>query len=241
MANRTAVHEEVPLHGQDARHRVLVVDDHPIFRRGLVTLLRGAPWVAAVYEAADVVTAERTAVIERVDVVSMDLRLSEDESSKTTPQGIIAIQRLARSRPEAKVLVLTMVVDEALVARAVSEGAHGYFLKSSDPDDVVEALHLVARGGVVLGPDVGPRALTAAAQNRWPPPFDGLGERERRLVQLVASGRSNAGIARELGVSDKTVRNQISALLVRLSVPDRVAVAILARERGLPIEIEGSS
>jgi DNA-binding NarL/FixJ family response regulator len=225
------------MEGDEARHRVLVVDDHPIFRRGLVSLLAATPWVAAVHEAADVETAVRIAVTKRVDVVSMDLRLAEDQSGSKTPQGILAIQRLARSRPEARTLVLTMVVDATLVARALSEGARGYFLKSSDPDEVVEALHLIARGGIVLGADVGPRALRPASQDRWPPPFDALTERERRLVQLVSSGRSNAAIARELGVSDKTVRNQISALLVRLSVPDRVAVALMARERGLPTEV----
>jgi two-component system nitrate/nitrite response regulator NarL len=197
--------------------------------------------VNAVYEAADADTAVRITVTESIDVVSMDLRLRGREGSgEAPPEGLRATRTLLRMRPQTAVLILTMVLDEGLVAEALACGARGYLLKSADPDDVVEALHLVARGGVVLGADVGPAVLRARpTSHAWPPPFDKLTERERLLAQLVAAGRSNALIARQLGLSDKTVRNQISTLLVRLAVPDRVAVALLARERGIPSAQDG--
>ncbi len=224
---------------------VLVVDDHPIVRRGLASVLSVEPWVGAVHEASGGPTAVRLAVTEHVDVVSMDLRLHSLPSSApgmgstgAAMDGIETTRALLRARPEAAVLILTMVLDEVAVADALSAGARGYLLKSTDPADVVDALHLVANGGVVLGAGVGPDAFRAhpAGDTAWPAPFDQLTDRERRLAQLVASGLSNARIAREMEVSDKTVRNQVSALLVRLSVPDRVAVALLARDRGFGAE-----
>ena len=227
---------------QHGLRRVLLVDDHPIFRRGLASILRAEPWVGAVHEAADRSEAVRLSVTEQVDVVSMDMRLSTPDEASGRPEGIRATRELLRARPQAAVLVLTMVMDEVLVAEALAAGARGYLLKSADPDEVVQALHLVAGGGVVLGAGVGPAALRVRSSGEeWPPPFDALSDRERRLAQLVSAGRSNAFIARALGLSDKTVRNQVSALLVRLAVPDRVAVALLARERGLPPPVVDSS
>lgn len=217
-----------------APRTVLVVDDHPIFRHGLASVLILEPWVGAVHEAADTEAAVRTAVTEPVDVVSMDLRLTTSAGDGDPPDGLQATRQLLRVRPQAAVLVLTMVLDESLVAEALAIGARGYLLKSAAPADVVEALHLVARGGVVLGAGVGPSALRRSAGDSWPAPFDALTDRERQLTQLVSQGCSNALIARTLAISDKTVRNQLSGLLVRLAVPDRVAVALLARERGLP-------
>lgn len=182
------------------------------------------------------------AVTAQVDVVSMDLRLqglpapgAATGVTRTSTDGMEATRGLLRARPEAAVLVLTMVMDESAVAEAFAAGARGYLLKSADPADVADALHRVARGGVVLGAEVVPRLLRTKGPGEadWPTPFNGLTERERRLVKLVATGLSNARIARELDISDRTVGNQVSAPLVRLSVPDRIAVALLARERGL--------
>jgi DNA-binding NarL/FixJ family response regulator len=222
------------MHAGDVKRTVLVVDDHPIFRRGLSSILGLEPWVDKVHEAADADAAVRIAVTQQVDVVSMDLRLKSDNLNPAAQGGgLQATRELLRVRPQATVLVLTMVMDEDLVAEALASGARGYLLKSAEPEDVVEALHLVAGGGVVLGAGVGPAVLRGPTGTDWPPPFDTLTDRERRLAQLLSVGRSNAFIARQLGISDKTVRNQISALLVRLAVPDRVAVALLARERGL--------
>jgi DNA-binding NarL/FixJ family response regulator len=221
------------MHPDDVKRTVLVVDDHPIFRRGLSSILGLEPWVDKVHEAADADSAVRIAVSQQVDVVSMDLRLQSDQTPSALRGGLQATRELLRVRPQATVLVLTMVLDDDLVAEALASGARGYLLKSAEPEDVVEALHLVAGGGVVLGAGVGPAALRGPTGSEWPAPFDTLTDRERRLAQLLSIGKSNAFIARQLGISDKTVRNQISALLVRLAVPDRVAVVLLARERGL--------
>jgi DNA-binding NarL/FixJ family response regulator len=211
-----------------ARARVLVVDDHPLFRRGLRAMLVHEPWVAAVLEAATVEEALRCVVAEDVDVVAMDIRLPDGDGVETTA-------RIARLRPAVAVLLLTMVDDEDLVVRGLRAGARGYLLKESDPDVVVEALHTVAGGGLVLGPRVAASVLAAlrTPPRSLPPPFDLLTPREREVVAHLAAGRGNVEIARALGVSDKTIRNTVSAILTKLQVPDRVRAALLARDAGL--------
>jgi two-component system nitrate/nitrite response regulator NarL len=204
--------------------RVLVVDDHPIVRRGLVALLDGEAWVAGVWEAADAEEAVRTAVLEEVDVVAMDVGLPGGD-------GIEATRRILRSRPTAGVLMLTMSDDDRTVERALAAGARGYLLKETDPDTVVDALRTVASGGVVLGPRIGP-AVLAARRPGPAAPFDRLTVREQEVLRRLAAGRANSVIARELGLSDKTVRNYLSSLFTKLGVVDRVQAAFLAREAG---------
>jgi two-component system, NarL family, nitrate/nitrite response regulator NarL len=208
--------------------RVLVVDDHPLFRRGLHAMLAHQPWVSAVLEAATVAEALRCVVAEDVDVVAMDVRLPDGDGVETTA-------RISRLRPEVAVLLLTMVDDEDLVVRGLRAGARGYLLKESDPDAVVEALHTVLRGGLVLGPRVAASVLATlrTPPRRLPPPFDLLTPREREVVAHLAAGRGNLEIARALGLSDKTVRNTVSAVLAKLQVTDRVQAALLARDAGL--------
>ncbi len=208
--------------------RVLVVDDHPVFRRGLLTLLADEPWVAAVAEAATVEEAIRTAVIQKSQVIAMDVRLPDGD-------GIDATSRILAALPGTAVLLLTMVDDEELVLRGLRAGARGYLLKDTDPETVVSALRTVRDGGTVLGPRVAASVLTTlrSAPAELPPPFDGLTPREREVVGHLAAGRSNAQIARVLGLSDKTVRNTVSAVLAKLHVTDRVQAALLARDAGL--------
>jgi two-component system nitrate/nitrite response regulator NarL len=208
-------------------HTVLVVDDHPIVRRGLVLLLSVEPWVRHVYEAATVADAVREAVVHHVDLVALDLRLGRED-------GVEATRRLLAARPDLTVVMITMVVDDEEVARALQAGARGYVLKTSPPEDICAALSLALRGGIVLGPGLGPGVLgPSGRQDGWPAPFDQLSPRERELAKQLALGEPNARIARMLGISEKTVRNQVSALLVKLGVPDRVAAVLLTREAGL--------
>jgi DNA-binding NarL/FixJ family response regulator len=127
-----------------------------------------------------------------------------------------------------------MADDEEVVARALRAGARGYLVKETDPDTIVEALHTVAAGGVVLGPRIGPSVLASMrrAPAQLPAPFDRLTMRERDILARLASGESNARIARQLGVTEKTVRNQLSSVFAKLEVADRVQAALLARDAG---------
>jgi DNA-binding NarL/FixJ family response regulator len=207
--------------------RILVVDDHPVVRRGLRTLLDGEAWVEEVLEAATVAEALRAVVTRAVHVVAMDVSLPDGD-------GVDAVGRIMAARPDVKVLMLTMSDDAEIVARALRAGARGYLVKETDPDTIVEALHTVAVGGVVLGPRIGPSVLSTLRQApaELPAPFDRLTARERDILVRLASGESNARIARQLGVSEKTVRNQLSSVFAKLEVADRVQAALLARDAG---------
>jgi DNA-binding NarL/FixJ family response regulator len=208
--------------------RVLIVDDHHIVRRGLRIMLEGERWVDAVVEAATAADAVKQAVSHRVDVVAMDVMLPDGD-------GIEATRRILQSRPGVRVLMVTMADDDDVVARALAAGARGYVLKDTDPDAVVDALRTIAGGGVVLGPRIGSVILNNLRRTPAvrPPPFDTLSVRELDILALLASGDSNARIARHLGVSEKTVRNQLSIMFVKLGVTDRVQAALLARDAGV--------
>ena len=195
--------------------RVLVVDDHPLFRAGLEGLLSTVPDVEVVGGAEDGDAAVTRALELAPDVVLMDLNLPG------TP-GLEATRRIVAARPDCAVLVLTMVRDEATVAAALRVGARGYLLKESGQDEVLAALRTVAAGGQVLGPRVG-RDRT--------PVQEPLTQRESEVASLIARGASNAEIAGELGVSLKTVQNHVSHVLIKLGARDRTQAAL--RLRGL--------
>lgn len=210
------------------RLRVLIVDDHPVVRRGLRTMLEGEPWVAEVAEAATVAEAIKEAVTRQVHVVAMDVTLPDGD-------GIDATCRILRARPDVRVLVLTMSDDEDIVARAINGGACGYLLKDTDPETVIDSLRTVAAGGTVLGPRIRLAGLTTGQrQAPGPPaPLDQLTPREYEILTLLAAGESNARIARKLGVTEKTVRNQLTSVFSKLEVADRVQAALLARRMGI--------
>jgi DNA-binding NarL/FixJ family response regulator len=208
--------------------RVLIVDDHPVVRRGLRAMLESESWVREVREAATVNDAVREAVTGRADLVAMDVTLPDGD-------GIDAARRLAQVRPEARILILTMSADDAVVERALRAGVSGYLLKDTPPEVTLDALRTVAGGGFVLGPRVGTALLTAISlgPTELPAPFNRLNDREYAILTRLASGDSNAHIARHLGVSEKTVRNQVSQVFTKLGVTDRVQAALLARDAGI--------
>lgn len=210
------------------RHRVLIVDDHPVMRRGLRTLLESEAWVDVVVEAATMAEAVRQAVTQEAQVVAMDLVLPDGD-------GIEATRAILRSRPGTRVLMLTMADDEDFVVRALRAGARGYVLKTTDPDTVIDALRTVAGGGVVLGPSIGPTILATLRRTpaELPAPFNTLTARQRDILARLASGDSNARIARHLGLTEKTVRNQLTPIFALLGVGDRVQAALLARDAGI--------
>lgn len=208
--------------------RILIVDDHPVVRRGLRTMLEGESWVSDVFEAATTAEALTSAVTNQVQVIAMDVALPDGD-------GVDATQRIMQSCPDVKVLMLTMANDEEIVARALRAGARGYVLKDTDPDAVIDALRTVAQGGVVLGPGIGTSVLTTLQRGpvELPAPFNQLTSRERDILGRLALGDTNARIARHFGLSEKTVRNQLSAIFAKLGVADRVQAALLARDVGL--------
>jgi two-component system nitrate/nitrite response regulator NarL len=209
-------------------HRVLLVDDHPVFLRGLRAILEQQDWVGHLYEADTVAEAVRVVREHPVTVVAMDVALPDSD-------GIEATRRVLEIRPALNVLMLTMLDDEEVVFRALHAGAHGYARKDISPDRLVQALATVADGGVVLGPSVGAGVLAGVRRGPavLPSPFDRLSDRERRLLYRMATGDNNARIAHRLGLAEKTIRNQVSELFDKLGVHDRVQAVLLVQERGV--------
>lgn len=202
---------------------VLVVDDHPVLRRGVRALLDGEEGIGRVDEAGTAEEAVRAVVTSQVDVVVMDLGLPD-------ASGVEATARVLRARPRVAVLVLTVEAGEAAVAACLSAGARGYVLKDDDPEALLDAVRAVHRGALVLGPGVLLPGSTGAGAVS---PLDGLSPREREVLAELACGRSTVQIGRRLGVSEKTVRNTLSRVFAALGVADRTQAALLAREHGL--------
>ena len=199
--------------------RVLVVDDHPIFRDGLAALLTTVADVELVGEAGDGESAVRLAAALRPDVVLMDLNLPGIP-------GIEATRRIVREVPGAAVLVITMVDDDATVLAAMRVGARGYVLKGAGQAELLGAVRTVAAGGAVFGAGVAGAVLAGSRTGGAP-----LTDREAEVVALIADGRSNPEIARELGIGLKTVQNHVSRILTKMQVRDRTQAAL--RIRGL--------
>ncbi|MCD2186405.1 response regulator transcription factor [Actinomycetospora soli] len=204
--------------------RVLVVDDHPLFRSGLRAMIDRVDGVECAGVAASGEEALDLAGSVEVDVVLLDLRMPGIGGLETC--------RLLLARPDPPaVVVLTMVEEDVSVAAALRAGARGYLLKGADEAEILAALALAVAGGTVLGPAVPVGALDHGGSAAGP--FPELSERERRVLDLLAAGRPTAGIAAELSLSTKTVRNYLSAVYAKLQVEDRYAAIALARARGL--------
>ena len=207
--------------------RVVLADDHPMYRFGLRAVLDASPEVEVVGEAAD--GAELVALVAGCapDVVLTDLSMPK-------VSGTAAIDELARRRPGLGILVLTMHEDDASLFGALRAGARGYLLKGADRDEIVRAVLAVADGDAVYGGAVASRvvdALTGASSRT--PAFPELTGREREVLELLAAGLPTGQIARRLALSDKTVRNHVSAVLTKLQVPDRAAAVARARDAGI--------
>ena len=207
--------------------RVVLADDHPMYRFGLRAVLDASPEVEVVGEASDGV--ELLAVVNQCtpDVVLTDL-------SMPRLSGAAAIDELSRRHPRLGVLVLTMHEDDASLFGALRAGARGYLLKGADREEIVRAVLAVAGGDAVYGGAVARRvvdALTGTGPSA--PAFPELTERERQVLELLAAGLATGRIAQRLALSDKTVRNHVSAVLTKLQVPDRSAAVARAREAGL--------
>ena len=208
--------------------RVVIADDHPLFREGLRALL-GDLGAEVVAEAADGAQAVAAVAAHQPDVVLMDLRMP-------VLSGIEATERITRDHPEVCVLVLTMSEDTSSLQAALAAGARGYLLKESSKADVGRALEAVRQGELVVGAGVAARMRAAVARGRENSPFPQLTEREVELLELVARGLDNTAIATRLFLAEKTVRNRVSGVFGKLGVPTRAAAIAMARDAGLGAE-----
>ncbi|MFP3712375.1 response regulator [Puerhibacterium sp. TATVAM-FAB25] len=225
--------------------RVAVVDDHPVFRLGMVALLGSLAGIEVAGQAASAAEARTLLGLDggrpdgegpdggrpgtgEPDVVLMDLDLGDGS-------GVDVTRDLVRARPDARVLVVTMHESDDAVVAAVRAGARGYLVKSAGPAEVERAVHAVAAGAMILAPSVAERAMAYVVGGRAAArvPFPQLSDREREVLDLIARGLDNTAISRRLVLSPKTVRNHVSNVLSKLAVPDRSAAIVRAREEGL--------
>src|SRR5215218_800047 len=208
--------------------RVLIADDHPLFREGMRGRLDRVADVAVVGEAASGDEAVELAHKLEPHVILMDIKMPG-------LNGIEATREILRASPRVGLLMLTMFEDDDSLFAAMRAGAKGYLLKDSGGEVVVHAIRAVASGEAVFGPGVAERILGFFSTPRTAPQRNDpeLTEREEEILSLVAQGKSNKEIARQLFVSLKTVRNHVSNILLKLQVADRAQAVIRARDAGI--------
>ncbi|NPA89848.1 MAG: response regulator transcription factor [Chloroflexi bacterium] len=205
-----------------SRHlRVLIVDDHPVVRAGLVGMLAAAPDVEVVGEAADGAEALEKCRALHPDVVLMDLRMPHMD-------GVTAIEHIRRQWPEVHVLVLTTYDTDADILRAIEAGATGYLLKDAPREELYRAIRATARGEAVLAPPVAAKLMDQVRH----PGEERLSARELDILTLVAQGKSNKEIARHLHISQATVKSHLLHIYNKLGVSDRTAAVTEALKRG---------
>jgi DNA-binding NarL/FixJ family response regulator len=207
--------------------RVLVADDQTVVREGLVLLLGLIPGVEVVGTAADGEAAVRLVAERRPDVVLMDLRMPRMD-------GVEATRRIREGFPAVQVVVLTTYADDQSVFSALRAGARGFLTKSASAEEIARAIAVVHEGDAQLDPSVQRRLLesmTGPEPRRGPP--TGLTSREEDVLRLIAQGRSNAEIARELFISEATVKTHINNLFAKTGVRDRAQAVRYAFEQGL--------
>jgi DNA-binding NarL/FixJ family response regulator len=209
---------------------VLVVDDHPMFRNGLSVLLNSLANIEWLGDASTGEEAVALALRLQPDVILMDIQLPGIN-------GIDAARQILRDSPHIGILVLTMYEDDDLVFAAMQAGARGYLLKGADQEEIVRAIQAVGQGEAIFSPAIARRLMSYFSMPRTSTPlpeiFPELTEREREILDLIASGCNNSEIANKLVLSSKTVRNHVSNILHKLQVADRAQAIIRARNAGL--------
>ncbi len=208
--------------------RVLIVDDHAVVREGLRTFLQLQDGIDVVGEAANGEEAVQQATVRAPDVILMDLVMPGSD-------GVSAMRTLRERASTSRVIVLTSFLDDERLMPAIEAGAAGYLLKDVEPSELARAVRTAHAGEAVIDPSVAGRLLRTLAQTPRPAAGDGetLTRREREVLELIAAGRSNKRIARELGIAEKTVKTHVGHLLAKLGVADRTQAALLAVQRGL--------
>ena len=206
--------------------KVLIADDHTVVRKGIRALLETEPGITVVGEAADGEDAIHKALALKPDVILMDLVMPKLD-------GVQAIKELREVLPEAKVLVLTSFAEDRRIVAAIEAGALGYLLKDSSPEDLVRAIREVHRGESSLHPKVAQQLVKKLQRPAEEPEREELTARERKVLALIARGLSNREIARELSISEPTVRTHVSNILRKLGLKSRTQAALYALRQGL--------
>ncbi len=209
--------------------KVLLIDDHTLFRLGLAGLLRRRG-----IDVAESVGGGREGIAmakeSSPDIVLLDMRMPE-------MSGITVLRELRKEGIEAPIVMLTTSSDERDLVESLRSGAQGYLLKDMDPDELVSALRDIYRGKTVVSPDLAPTLARIVQDDGalppMPSPFANLTPRELEILSLLAEGQSNKVIARNLGISDGTVKLHVKAILRKLDVHSRVEAAVIAVEQGL--------
>ncbi|MDQ6695442.1 MAG: response regulator transcription factor [Chloroflexota bacterium] len=209
--------------------RVLIADDHPVFRFGLRTLLKADPTLEVAGEATTGHEAIAQAATLQPDVILMDLNMPG-------LNGVEAIRHILDVQPAVRILVLTMFDDDDSVLAAMRVGARGYLLKGAEGGEMLQAIKVVSTGEAIFSPAIAQRLIHYFSARRPASPagpFPDLTEREREVMSLIAQGYTNQAIAEKLVISPKTVRNHISAIFSKLQVTSRLEAIVLAKEAGM--------
>jgi DNA-binding NarL/FixJ family response regulator len=211
------------------RIRVLIADDHPLFRDGMHGLLDSVAETQVVGEATTGPEAIAQAKALQPDVILMDIKMPGIN-------GIEATREIIAASPHINILMVTMLEDDESIFAAMRAGARGYVLKGANQEEILRSIRAVASGEAIFGPGIAKRVLGFFAAARPPVPsriFPELSERETELLALMAQGRSNQEIADQFGLTLKTVRNHVSNIFSKLQVADRAQAVLRAREAGL--------
>ena len=210
--------------------KILVADDHNLFREGLIALLEAASETAVVGQAGTGTEAVAQAKAVTPDVILMDIMMPE-------MNGIEATRRVLAEQPDTGIIMLTMLEDDDSLFAAMCAGARGYILKGADKAEVLATVKAVAEGQALFGSSIAARLTTFFQRGRTKEsavtPFPDLTGRERELLELIAQGKNNQEIAAQLHISSKTVSNHISNIFNKLQVADRAQAIVKAREAGL--------
>ena len=211
--------------------RILIADDHTMFRQGLRRLLEAVPDFEVVGEASNGEEVCNLAATLKPDIVLMDIHMPHLD-------GVQATRYIAKHIEDIKVIILTMSREKDYVLEAIKSGASGYFLKESDVNDLIAAIRAVARGETILEPALAQRVLQEFRQNtpsrrRHSELLELLDEREIQILRGVAHGWTNQEIAERLGLSEKTVKNHLSVIFRKLQLENRTQAAIYALQKGL--------
>jgi len=213
--------------------RILIADDHALFREGVHAILKSVPDIEIVGEAGTGQEAIKLASDLVPDLILMDIQMPD-------LNGVEATQRILKTQPDVGIIIVTMLEDDDSLFSAMRAGARGYVLKGADKAEMLKSIRAVVEGEALFGPAIAARLLNFFQGNRprskdesYSIPFPELTDREREILACIARGDTNAEIAEGLSISLKTVRNHVSNIFTKLQVVNRAQAAIRARDAGL--------